>query len=326
MWPLLLIVLACVACGPPTPRQPVVPVTIANGHHHRSTGPDRDGDGIPDDVDRCPDDPEDFDGFQDADGCPDLDNDRDGVPDMDDKCPNVPGPAPDGCPRSPVGDRDGDGIPDDVDKCPDDPEDFDGFQDADGCPDPDNDHDGILDVDDLCPNDPEDKDGFQDADGCPDPDNDQDGILDKDDKCPNEPETYNGYQDADGCPDRGPVVVTSTVMEILEKVYFDGDTAVIKPSSHAILDAVAATLRGYPFIRLVEIQGHTDERGDAKHAMDVSTRRANAVLAYLVAKGIDKQRLTAQGYGKTQPVDRGHNEAAWAKNRRVAFVILKRAG
>src|SRR5450432_3372842 len=107
-------------------------------------------------------------------------------------------------------DRDGDGIVDDLDKCPDDPEDFDGFQDEDGCPDPDNDGDGILDVDDLCPNDPEDKDGFEDADGCPDPDNDKDRILDKDDKCPNEPETYNGFQDEDGCPDRGRVVVTDT--------------------------------------------------------------------------------------------------------------------
>ena len=55
-----------------------------------------------------------------------------------------------------IGDRDGDGLQDDVDKCPDDPEDFDGFQDQDGCPDPDNDNDGILDVNDRCPNVPED--------------------------------------------------------------------------------------------------------------------------------------------------------------------------
>jgi hypothetical protein len=64
-----------------------------------------------------------------------------------------------------IGDRDGDGIKDDVDKCPDDPEDFDRFEDEDGCPDPDNDRDGILEVDDQCPNNPEDKDGFQDEDG-----------------------------------------------------------------------------------------------------------------------------------------------------------------
>jgi len=225
----------------------------------------------------------------------------------------------------PAIDTDGDGIPDDVDKCPDDPEDFDGFQDADGCPDPDNDQDGIPDVDDLCPNDPEDKDGFEDQDGCPDPDNDKDRILDKDDKCPNEPETYNGYQDEDGCPDRGRVVVTDTSIEILDMVYFEYDKAIIKKESYPILDAVAATLQGNPSISLIEIQGHTDERGDDAYNLDLSDRRAHSVRDYLIGKGVDEKRLTAQGYGETQPLDRNHNEAAWAKNRRVAFLILKRA-
>ncbi len=79
----------------------------------------------------------------------------------------MPLPAPEPVP-APIGDRDGDGIPDDVDKCPDEPEDKDGFEDADGCPDPDNDHDGIPDVADKCPNEPETKNGFEDEDGCPD--------------------------------------------------------------------------------------------------------------------------------------------------------------
>ena len=87
--------------------------------------------------DKCPDEPEDRDGFQDADGCPDPDNDKDGIPDKLDKCPN-------------------------------DPEDKDGFEDADGCPDPDNDNDGIPDVKDKCPNEPETFNGFEDEDGCPD--------------------------------------------------------------------------------------------------------------------------------------------------------------
>ena len=100
-------------------------------------------------------------------------------------------------------DSDGDGIPDDVDQCPDMPEDKDGFQDEDGCPDFDNDNDGIYDAQDKCPNDPEDFDGFQDEDGCPDLDNDGDGIPDKLDKCPNTPEDIDGYQDDDGCPDGG---------------------------------------------------------------------------------------------------------------------------
>ncbi|MCW5806623.1 MAG: OmpA family protein [Deltaproteobacteria bacterium] len=290
---------------------------------------DRDGDRIKDDVDKCPDDPEDYDGFQDEDGCPDPDNDHDGIPDRLDKCPNVPEDKDgfqdeDGCPEGDKNDRDGDGILDNVDKCPDDPEDFDGFEDDDGCPDPDNDKDGILDNDDLCPNEPEDKDGFEDEDGCPDPDNDKDRILDKDDKCPNEPETYNGFEDEDGCPDRGRVVVTDTSIEILDMVYFEYDKAIIKAQSYPILDAVAATLKGNPTIQLVEIQGHTDERGDDAYNLDLSDKRAHAVEKYLVDKGVEAKRITAQGYGETQPIDRSHNEAAWAKNRRVAFLILKR--
>jgi outer membrane protein OmpA-like peptidoglycan-associated protein len=291
---------------------------------------DRDGDGIKDDVDKCPDDPEDYDRFEDEDGCPEPDNDRDGILDEDDKCPNIPEDKDgfqdeDGCPEGNKNDRDGDGILDDVDKCPDDPEDFDQFQDEDGCPDPDNDQDGILDVDDLCPNDPEDKDGFEDEDGCPDLDNDKDRILDKDDKCPNEPETYNGFEDEDGCPDRGRVVVTDTSIEILDMVYFEYNKAIIKSESFPILDAVAATLQGNPSIALVEIQGHTDERGDDAYNLDLSDRRAAAVKTYLVEHGVDEKRLTSQGYGETQPVLREHNEKAWAKNRRVAFLILKRA-
>ena len=118
-------------------------------------GNDRDGDGIADEQDKCPDEPEDFDGFADEDGCPDPDNDRDGTLDQEDACPTTPGPKSNrGCPGSAAGDRDGDGVLDMYDKCPDHPEDHDGFQDADGCPDPDNDADGIVDVDDKCPNQP----------------------------------------------------------------------------------------------------------------------------------------------------------------------------
>jgi OmpA-OmpF porin, OOP family len=100
-------------------------------------------------------------------------------------------------------DADGDGIPDIRDQCPDMPEDKDGFQDDDGCPDFDNDNDGIYDAQDKCPNDPEDFDGFEDQDGCLDIDNDHDGITDKLDRCPNVPEDSNGYMDDDGCPDGG---------------------------------------------------------------------------------------------------------------------------
>ena len=286
---------------------------------------DRDGDGYKDDVDKCPDDPEDFDGFEDEDGCPDLDNDQDGIPDTLDKCPNEPGPREnEGCPYHKVHDRDGDGIPDEIDKCPDDPEDFDGFEDTDGCPDLDNDKDGIPDKLDLCPNDPEDKDGFEDEDGCPDPDNDHDRILDVNDKCPNEPETYNGFEDEDGCPDKGLVIVQRGKLEILDKIYFETDKDVIKEQSFPLLDAIAATIKGHPEIALIEIQGHADERGDDEHNLDLTDRRAHSVMRALEDRGVELGRLKARGYGETKPICTQHNEECWSKNRRVEFIILKR--
>ncbi len=292
---------------------------------------DRDGDGLKDDVDKCPDEPEDFDGFEDEDGCPEPDNDRDGIVDEDDKCPLIPEDKDgfqdeDGCPDGDSNDRDGDRILDEVDRCPDDPEDYDQFEDEDGCPDLDNDQDKILDVDDLCPNDPEDYDQFEDQDGCPDLDNDKDRILDKDDKCPNEPETYNNFEDENGCPDRHGAVLLQSGIVTLEPIEFQYNRAVILKSSHYILDAVVATMNGNPDIALIEVQGHTDERGNDAYNLDLSERRAAAVMAYLTSHGVDVKRLQAEGYGETQPKDRRHNEAAWALNRRVEFIILKRAG
>jgi OOP family OmpA-OmpF porin len=111
-----------------------------------------------------------------------LDRDGDGVPDAEDLCPDDPGPPENhGCPI--VKDSDGDGIPDDIDRCPLDPEDKDGFQDEDGCPDPDNDKDGIVDLVDACPNNP----GPLENRGCPIQDRDGDGIPDWADKCPDVP-------------------------------------------------------------------------------------------------------------------------------------------
>jgi outer membrane protein OmpA-like peptidoglycan-associated protein len=289
---------------------------------------DRDGDGYKDDIDECPDKPEDYDTFADEDGCPDPDNDRDGILDVNDQCPMVPedrdGDADDdGCPEGNEGDRDGDGILDEADECPDDPEDKDGFEDEGGCPDPDNDQDGILDSDDLCPNEPEDKDGFEDQDGCPDPDNDNDRILDVNDACPMDPETYNGFEDEDGCPDRGSVVIEENQIVILEKIYFETDSAVIKEKSTKILDAVAATLNGNPQIELVEVQGHADERASDEYNLKLTRDRAAAVVEALVERGVSRDRLRSAGYGERCPVDPRHNKEAWEKNRRVEFKIIE---
>ncbi len=135
---------------------------------------DRDGDGIPDDVDRCPDLPEDFDGFEDHDGCPENDNDGDGIPDKLDQCPNTP-------------------------------EDKDGYQDADGCPDPDNDGDRIPDVEDACPNVPGPPDPDPKRNGCPIGDRDGDGIPDDKDACPDTPGPASANPKLHGCPHGGGV-------------------------------------------------------------------------------------------------------------------------
>ncbi len=164
---------------------------------------DRDGDGIHDRVDECPDVAEDIDGFLDQDGCPEADNDNDTLLDDNDACPNHAEDLDDfedldGCPDD---DNDKDGVADIDDRCPLEAEDKDGFEDGDGCPDADNDKDGIPDSRDTCPHVAEDIDDYADGDGCPDLDNDGDGFPDAADKCPNQREDLNDYQDDDGCPD-----------------------------------------------------------------------------------------------------------------------------
>ncbi len=187
------------------PTFPEWSMSIAVSRQFSVGGHDRDHDGIPDRKDLCPGVAEDLDGFQDDDGCPDLDNDGDGIPDVLDKAPLLPEDFDgyqdeDGAPDF---DNDGDGIADRDDLCPDEPEDYDGHFDQDGCPDDflDADGDGVEDRNDQCPHQAEDMDGFEDDDGCPDPDNDLDGIPDSRDGCPDEPENYNGVDDGDGCPD-----------------------------------------------------------------------------------------------------------------------------
>jgi outer membrane protein OmpA-like peptidoglycan-associated protein len=322
---------------------------------------DRDGDGIPNDVDKCPDESEDFDGFEDEDGCPDLDNDKDGVPDGYDSCPNEAEDKDgfqdeDGCPEP---DNDEDGICDPwvseqglleqyaevctgTDLCPNEAEDKDGFQDDDGCPDPDNDGDGMCDpwvtekglLDrykdvcqgaDQCPDHAEDKDGFEDDDGCPDLDNDNDGIPDVDDKCPDEPETLNGFQDDDGCPDKGPalVIVTEDKIQLMQQVQFKTNSdQIIGQRSFDILDIVARILAGNPVLR-VSIEGHTDDKGRADHNRDLSRRRAESVRTYLAGKGIAAARMDTVGHGPDKPIDTNKTKKGREANRRVEFVLIK---
>jgi outer membrane protein OmpA-like peptidoglycan-associated protein len=279
---------------------------------------DRDGDGVSDKVDGCPDDPEDQDGFTDDDGCPDVDNDNDGMPDASDKCPDLAEDADgfedqDGCPDL---DNDQDGIPDKSDKCPNEPEDFDSEADTDGCPDliKDSDSDGVADDVDRCPLQAEDVDGFQDDEGCPDLDNDLDGIPDANDKCPNAPETFNGLQDDDGCPDEKPI----EQQFILKGVNFETGSAVLTPDSHRVLDDVVRSLKAYPDVK-VEIQGYTDNVGKESFNQGLSERRAESVKQYLVNAGIAAARVTSKGYGEGRPVAPNSTPEGRAQNRRIEF-------
>jgi OmpA-OmpF porin, OOP family len=271
---------------------------------------DRDGDGIKDDVDKCPDEPEDFDDFEDEDGCPDPDNDRDGILDKDDQCPNEPGPIENhGCP---LGDRDKDGILDKDDACPDVP----GPVENRGCPWPDRDKDGILDKDDECPDIP----GPKENGGCPFLDSDGDGLLDKDDQCPHE----YGPKENHGCPLPNRTKIRGGHLILLKPIFFETAKAIIKPISFPTLDDVADTLKSNRQLLLVEIQGHADERGNDDYNMRLTDDRAAAVKAYLVGKGVEADRLQSHGYGETKPLCKQHDEACWSKNRRVEFVIQRR--
>jgi len=305
------------------PGAPTWHVTLGYTFTQAKPG-DRDHDGIIDTEDACPDEPEDSDGFRDADGCPDLDNDNDGVVDTED------------------GPRDASGFG----SCRDVPEDKDGRDDLDGCPDLDDDGDGIPDLVDgpkdergfgSCKDVPEDMDGFEDTDGCPDPDNDQDGILDivdgpKDpnDKsglgsCRDQAETMNGYQDLDGCPDVKRAQIGETSIDLYDTVLFETGKDRLLPESDDLLNQVAGILREHPEVVKVEIAGHTDEIAGKAYNQKLSERRAQRVLDYLLGKGIEAKRLTAKGYGETQPLSKDKTPEALKKNRRVEFRILQRA-
>jgi large repetitive protein len=268
------------------------------GATYRSPAPppdkDSDGDGLLDSKDACPLQPEDKDGFEDAEGCPDPDNDKDGVLDTADACRDVA-------------------------------EDKDGFEDADGCPDPDNDKDGVLDVNDTCPDVPEDTDGFEDADGCPDPDNDKDGLLDPDDACPEQPEDKDFFEDEDGCPEEGAprVKLTCEKIEIKDRVYFDTNSDRIQERSFGLLDEVATVLKTATYIKKLRVEGHTDSVGADKKNLDLSKRRAASVRKYLTEHGIEDTRLDSEGFGEQKPIADNKTNEGRAENRRVEFMIVE---
>lgn len=283
-----------------------------------SSAGDADSDGVPDEFDRCPGEA----GLLGLAGCPDRDGD--GLPDQEDDCPGLTGSvALQGCP-----DLDGDGIADGKDACPARAEDFDGDADEDGCPDEtdDPDGDGLLEDEDRCPQQAEDQDGFEDSDGCPDADNDGDGMPDDVDVCPLEAETPNGFEDDDGCPDEklDLVEVKRDVgkIEIKQRVYFDSGRNVIKPVSYRLLNQVAQVLIEASTMKVV-IEGHTDARGAREVNRRLSQDRADAVRTYLVAQGVEPERLAAIGFGEDKPVTTNRTREGRERNRRVEFTITE---
>lgn len=272
---------------------------------------DIDKDGIVDADDKCVDVPEDADGWEDADGCPDDDNDEDGIADSKDTCPNES-------------------------------EDADGWEDADGCPEADNDKDGLVDTLDACPNEAgpgttvgcPDKDGDKVADrvdACPTepgpertkgcPDTDEDLVANFRDKCPTEPkDPREDPERSDGCPKR--VFVSLERIEIMDKIYFDTNKTTIKAVSFPLLQEIANTLNNNPDIVRVEVAGHTDSDGKDDKNLTLSQGRSEAVVKWLTTKGgVSAERLLAVGYGETKPVDTNTTAAGKANNRRVEFVI-----
>jgi OOP family OmpA-OmpF porin len=264
---------------------------------------DQDQDGVPDKMDKCPNTP--FSCQVDATGCP-IDSDGDGICDGIDQCPNTPkGCEVDvkGCPK----DLDGDGICDGIDQCPNTPK---GCEvDAKGCP-KDLDGDGICDGIDQCPN--TSKGCEVDAKGCP-IDSDGDGVCNGVDHCPDTPSgvkvDYVGCQIYEFIPEPEKPVV-------LHGVHFEFNKSILTADSKTILNAVATSLIARPDVK-VEIAGHTDWIGSDAYNLKLSNERADAVMQYLISKGVKADNLTAMGYGETQPIADNNTDEGRAKNRRV---------
>ncbi len=257
-------------------------------------GKDSDGDGVPDRKDECPNTPP---GVKvDDKGCP-IDTDGDGVPDYKDDCPTEAGPANlNGCP-----DKDGDGIADKDDDCPDVP----GLAKFNGCPDTDG--DGVPDSKDKCPDTP--KGCPVDSDGCP-LDSDGDGVIDCQDNCPQQA----GPASNNGCPDWSEISIPT--------IYFDFDSDKLKPEGTAELDKLADQLNAAKEYDIV-IGGHTCNIGTEGYNMKLSEKRAQAVVKYLLKKGVNNAYVGSNNYGESKPAVPNTTIANKKKNRRAEFEVAK---
>lgn len=234
-----------------------------------------------------------------------ADSDGDGVADERDRCANTPSGVKvnaQGC----ESDSDADGVVDSNDRCANTAA---GAKvDAEGCEE-DGDGDRVLDSQDRCPNTP---DGAKvDAKGC-ELDSDGDGVVDSQDRCP---ATKSGVKtDTHGCEIQDVIA--------LKGVNFATNSAKLTPESLVILDDAAATLAKHGDLE-AEVAGHTDNRGVPAKNKALSQQRADAVMQYLVSKGVNAANLSAKGYGQERPVADNGTEDGRAQNRRVELRIVK---
>jgi OOP family OmpA-OmpF porin len=249
-----------------------------------------------------------------------TDRDHDGVLDKDDMCPDEHhGPNPDynraGCPRL---DRDHDGVFDDEDACPDTAGDRDDDKAKNGCPPPpDRDHDGVIDDEDQCADTPRGEHPDDAKQGCPLLDTDGDGVFDKDDQCVDVPAGDKPHPTKPGCP----TVKDNAI--VVDPIFFKTGKAELLPESMPVLQSVVDVMEQNPDITKIRIEGHTDNQGKPARNLELSKRRAKAVLKWLVKAGVSKSRLESNGYGQTQPIADNETEDGRSKNRRVMFVLVK---
>jgi outer membrane protein OmpA-like peptidoglycan-associated protein len=147
-------------------------------------------------------------------------------------------------------------------------------------------------------------------------DRDGDGVPDDVDRCPDVPGTLADH----GCPPYQKLVVQPDKLELKEKISFEWNKAVLEPESFPALDEVAQALKDNKGFK-VEVQGHASSEGTNDHNQDLSEKRAEAVVDYLVAHGVSKDRLASKGFSSSVPADTNTTQAGREKNRRVEFVV-----
>jgi OOP family OmpA-OmpF porin len=183
----------------------------------------------------------------------------------------------------------------------------------------DRDGDGVPDGEDACPDVAGVPTGDPKTTGCPpDPDRDKDGVVNEADACPDAAGPKTDDPRTTGCPR---VFIKDDQIQILEQPKFDFNGAAIKKESDPLLTEVAAAMNDHAEIRRVRVEGHTDGVGSAPYNQHLSQQRAEAVVKWLTGHGVAKERLSAQGLGKQQPIMPNDTPAGRAANRRVEFHI-----